>query len=175
MEELFVRPQAWNVYQCFFDQFWSVVNVYGLFGWVSWLMSHVVTNIAQTQHLYTCDPTMLQHILVQDQHIYEEAEAFIHCVFIPTRYLNGSKPCYLQWEPTSFYSELGWCLLSVWNLHANPTCFTLTIQSHDAGEQHRRETSKSCVFLAPYCRNDSSILSGHKQGWSTNMFTSFWI
>lgn len=43
-------------------------------------MSHAVTNIAQTQHLYLCDPKALQHILVKDQNIFEELDDFIQCV-----------------------------------------------------------------------------------------------
>ncbi|KZP32004.1 cytochrome P450 [Athelia psychrophila] len=62
MGELFGRPQAWEIYQRFFDQFGSVVKIYGLFG---------------TQHLYLCDPKALQHILVKDQNIFEELDDFI--------------------------------------------------------------------------------------------------
>ncbi|KAH7882788.1 cytochrome P450 [Phlebopus sp. FC_14] len=56
------NPNAWSFYQMLADRYGSVVKIHGIFG---------------NRELFVSDPKALHNIIIKDQAIFEEAEAFI--------------------------------------------------------------------------------------------------
>jgi len=73
------NPQGWEFHKHLVDTFGGVVKLQGLWGVRAASIRSTLTLISnrQDKQLYVADPKALQHIVVKDQHIYEEASWFV--------------------------------------------------------------------------------------------------
>jgi hypothetical protein len=78
---------GWLFHKQLARDFGGLVKLNGLFG-VRWPRtlncpsnySDICSSVAQDKFLYVSDPKALQHIVLKDQHIFEETESFIQYV-----------------------------------------------------------------------------------------------
>ena len=74
-----LNPQGWEFHRCLVDTFGGIIKVQGLWGVGPASVRSTLSLISngQDKQLYVTDPKALHHIIVKDQHVYEEPSWFI--------------------------------------------------------------------------------------------------